>query len=106
MQHALVSLKKTIDKIHTLFAFPRPFDEQERSLHKAIRDILACINRDVEALSDKLKIKEILQKEGNWFETALELFKRSFNEAEIKEINERLDKYERLVQTHFEMSLL
>ncbi|KAH6867593.1 ankyrin repeat-containing domain protein [Thelonectria olida] len=106
MQHSLAALNNCLDKIRCLLDFPRPIDLREESFRNSISEILKSIERDLEDMRKKLRLDSILRTGNGRVEHATIVFEKLFDESDIREIQERIEKYQRLLQIHFEMLLL
>ncbi|KEZ43217.1 hypothetical protein SAPIO_CDS4894 [Scedosporium apiospermum] len=109
IQHSLVLLTKSLDKVGALFAVSSragPLDAREESFRDSIYQILHSINQDLVALKDKLGLEKLLNRKQNLLKDIKTTFKRSLEDEEIKEIQGRVENSHRLLQTHFEMLLL
>jgi hypothetical protein len=106
-QHSLVALKNCLDRVATLGEFPLPVDApQNESLQSGIDAILKSLHDDLDTVKERLEIDKMLKNEDSFWERALYVFRQSFRDQEIREIFQRIEKYERLLQTHFDMCIL
>ena len=100
-------MKNCLDKVATLSAVTLPVDpHQNESLQSGINAILETLHDDLSKVKEKLEIDKILKKEESFWGRALYVFKQSFKDQEIQEIFQRIEKYERVLQTHFDMCIL